>query len=244
MASRSSKNTQVTKYIVYGNTATKLQNEIPMQNGVPHTHRWTFFIKPYYEEDLSVFIRKIEFTLDKSFENPVREVFAPPYEITETGWGEFDIAFKIYFKEKTKPVDYWHYINLYPAKNNLKIDERTVLVECFDVMVFPKPKKNFRALLESGKSSKINRFRTDFDRLEKKTIKVLQEGSNKVEKEIKEVNERIEDMKRKVSILTRAWQDHETRLIENDQLTEDDDDQLSEDFDEGQLMDKQKQKFV
>lgn len=32
------------------------------------------------------------FTLHQSFKNPVREVFQPPYEVTEAGWGEFDVG--------------------------------------------------------------------------------------------------------------------------------------------------------
>ena len=32
------------------------------------------------------------FQLHPSFDNPMREYTHPPYEITETGWGEFEIA--------------------------------------------------------------------------------------------------------------------------------------------------------
>ena len=32
------------------------------------------------------------FQLHPSFDNPMREYTHPPYEVTETGWGEFEIA--------------------------------------------------------------------------------------------------------------------------------------------------------
>lgn len=35
---------------------------------------------------------QVTFQLHQSFKNPVREVFEPPYEVTEAGWGEFDVG--------------------------------------------------------------------------------------------------------------------------------------------------------
>ena len=34
-------------------------------------------------------------------------VLKPPYEVTETGWGEFEVIIKIYFNDPTeRPVSY------------------------------------------------------------------------------------------------------------------------------------------
>lgn len=38
------------------------------------------------------------FVLHESFTNPRRDVEFPPYELTETGWGEFDIVVTVTFK--------------------------------------------------------------------------------------------------------------------------------------------------
>ena len=35
---------------------------------------------------------QVVFQLHPSFDNPMREYTHPPYELTETGWGEFEIA--------------------------------------------------------------------------------------------------------------------------------------------------------
>ena len=38
----------------------------------------------------------------------------PPYEVTETGWGEFEIVIKIWFVDPTeKPVTLYHQLQLY-----------------------------------------------------------------------------------------------------------------------------------
>lgn len=36
--------------------------------------------------------------LHESFQNPERDVAAPPYELTEVGWGEFDIIVRLHFR--------------------------------------------------------------------------------------------------------------------------------------------------
>ena len=35
---------------------------------------------------------QVVFRLHESFQSPIRELTVPPYELTEVGWGEFDIA--------------------------------------------------------------------------------------------------------------------------------------------------------
>lgn len=41
---------------------------------------------------VQVQIMQVVFQLHPSFDNPMREYTHPPYELTETGWGEFEIA--------------------------------------------------------------------------------------------------------------------------------------------------------
>lgn len=40
----------------------------------------------------------------------------PPFEVTETGWGEFDIAIKIFFipEASEKPISFTHHLKLHP----------------------------------------------------------------------------------------------------------------------------------
>ena len=48
-------------------------------------------------EDLSIMIERVVFQLHPSFSNPLRVVESPPFELSECGWGEFEIAISIIF---------------------------------------------------------------------------------------------------------------------------------------------------
>ncbi len=43
------------------------------------------------------------------------EVKKAPFEVSETGWGEFEASIRIYFKDSDeRPLDLFHLIKLYP----------------------------------------------------------------------------------------------------------------------------------
>lgn len=91
----------IVKPIIYGNIACYFGKKRE-EDG--HTHQWTVYVKPYNNEDMS-YVKKIHFKLHESYANPNRIVTKPPYEITETGWGEFEIVIKIYFHDPNeRPV--------------------------------------------------------------------------------------------------------------------------------------------
>ncbi|CAH7687076.1 YEATS domain-containing protein 4 [Phakopsora pachyrhizi] len=48
-------------------------------------------------DNLSHFIKKVSFKIHNSYPNPLRMIDRAPYEINETGWGEFLIYIKMYF---------------------------------------------------------------------------------------------------------------------------------------------------
>ena len=65
-----------------------------------HTHRWTLYVRsPDQSFDLSKAISKVVFQLHPSFPQPTRELTEPPFEVTETGWGEFEASIRIIWKE-------------------------------------------------------------------------------------------------------------------------------------------------
>lgn len=90
------------KPIVIGNVATYFGKK---RESDGHTHNWKIYLKPYPNEDYSGFIKKVQFKLHDSYDNPNRVITEPPYEVAETGWGEFEIPIKIYFMDPTeRPV--------------------------------------------------------------------------------------------------------------------------------------------
>ena len=62
------------------------------------SHRWTVYMRSPTGEDLSHVLKKVTFVLHESFTDAHRDVAFPPYELTETGWGEFDMVIKLHFQ--------------------------------------------------------------------------------------------------------------------------------------------------
>jgi YEATS domain-containing protein 4 len=70
-----------------------------------HTHQWTLYLRGPNNEDLSHVISKVVFQLHASFSDATREQTEPPYELTETGWGEFEAQIRVHWKDPSeKPV--------------------------------------------------------------------------------------------------------------------------------------------
>ncbi|KAL3090240.1 hypothetical protein niasHS_006692 [Heterodera schachtii] len=178
------KNKRVIKPIVYGNKAILLQQK----NKDNHTHRWTLWVRAYdQEEDLGLYIRKVQFRLHESYPNSVRIVEKPPFEITETGWGEFDAQIKMYFVDvNEKPVTAFHYIRLHQPLVTLKNGTTMVLKEHYDEIVFNEPTEPMYAALMNFHSYKKS---PSFEHA-RHQLKELLDSQNK------EIIGEIEDLKR------------------------------------------------
>ncbi|GAA6052344.1 hypothetical protein JCM3770_007262 [Rhodotorula araucariae] len=119
----------VARSIIYGNSTVLLTEE--ERAGTDHTHRWTVgvrsaaaapFPNPHPSQqiggadDLSYMIKKVTFKLYETYKNPLRTIEQPPFEVTETGWGEFDIIIKVFFAPEAneKPLTFNHHLKLHP----------------------------------------------------------------------------------------------------------------------------------
>ena len=91
----------------------------------------------------------------------------------------------------------------------MQIDASTILVERYDEIVFPKPSNLLRSFLESESGREANKFRTDFDEMERDAVEALEEGQRRAEEEIREVSGRKEEVMRKIAILQSAWEAHQ-----------------------------------
>lgn len=79
------------------------------------THRWTVYVRGANNEDLSPLLSKVTFQLHETFLNPQRAVTAPPFELTEEGWGEFELGVTLHFQPDSQepPVELRHFLRLY-----------------------------------------------------------------------------------------------------------------------------------
>ncbi|KAA1088906.1 NuA4 histone H4 acetyltransferase complex and the SWR1 complex subunit [Puccinia graminis f. sp. tritici] len=121
--------------IVYGSVATM----IPVEERIAkpdHNMRWTVAVRSAASpapgsailegraipgdviggcDDLSYFIKKVTFKLHESYPNPLRVVDKAPFELTETGWGEFVINITIHFLSESaeKAIQLQHPLKLH-----------------------------------------------------------------------------------------------------------------------------------
>ncbi|PRT55438.1 Protein AF-9 [Wickerhamiella sorbophila] len=112
------KSVSVTRPIMYGNVAVPLE-AVDRKKDTPedHTHKWTVFVRdPAGKDDLGYFIKKVSFKLHDTYANSLRTIEKPPFEVTETGWGEFEITIRIVFAQAAaeKTIVLYHHLKLHP----------------------------------------------------------------------------------------------------------------------------------
>jgi hypothetical protein len=133
--------------VVVGNSAQYLGKKAAAQQ----THEWTCYVRGVRPEiDVSAWVARVEFRLHESFAVPVRAVTAPPFQVTERGWGEFEVGIKVFFADpQEEPVHFVHQLRLYEdiaAPPNAK---RLLTVERVEEILFsPNVSDEFRAILE------------------------------------------------------------------------------------------------
>nr|ACO11108.1 YEATS domain-containing protein 4 [Caligus rogercresseyi] len=136
------KGTLIVKPIVYGNVSRHFGKK---RESDGHTHDWTVYVKPYNNEDMSNYVKKIQFKLHDSYPNPNRIVTKPPYEVSETGWGEFEVQIKIYFNDHPteRSVTLYHVLKLFHTSANsseiLLQGKKAVVSEYYDEVIFQDP---------------------------------------------------------------------------------------------------------
>ena len=115
-----------------------------------HSHEWTVFVRGQNNRDLRDAIESVTFQVHPSVAEPKRVLTEPPYEVTETGWGEFEIGIEIRFhpevgedKEKLTAN-----LKLFPdadeiAKSGPQTTKKPLVVEHREELIFHKPRKTF-----------------------------------------------------------------------------------------------------
>ena len=190
------KTLSVCRPIIYGNTAKRFGSNRPLNAPVEHTHLWTIFVRDPRGEDLSYFIKKVVFRLHDTYANSTRIIEAPPFELTETGWGEFDINIKIHFvpEANEKVLSFYHRLRLHPYDTNSPPEEEIRSI-FYDEIVFNEPNEKFFAILMTKPGNLLPSNKTPKSpfskQLEIEEIDRIREGIREVDKEIEELKKRI-----------------------------------------------------
>lgn len=115
---------------------------------------------------MTTYVKKVHFKLHESYANPNRVVTKPPYELTETGWGEFEIVIKIHFHDANeKPVTMYHILKLFQTgvssadvSNELN---KGLVSESYDEIVFQEPTQLMQHLLTNTKQLTLGPWKHD-----------------------------------------------------------------------------------
>ncbi|CCE63660.1 hypothetical protein TPHA_0F01760 [Tetrapisispora phaffii CBS 4417] len=196
------KTLSVTRPIVFGNTAKKFGDVRPPNAPTEHTHLWTIFVRGPQNEDISYYVEKVVFKLHDTYPNPIRTVEAPPFELTETGWGEFEINIKIYFVQESgeKNISFYHHLRLHPyifTTDQKPIPEQMneVSSSFYDEIIFNEPNEAFFKILMSKPGNLLPSNKTKdcvfSKQLEQEEIYRIQNGINTIKGQIEELKANI-----------------------------------------------------
>ncbi|CAI7996276.1 Protein AF-9 [Geodia barretti] len=112
-----------------------------------YTHDWTILVRGEDGQSISHFVEKVVFFLHESFAKPKRVVKEPPYQVSESGYGSFNLPVEVYFRNKDEPKKVrFEYDLLLPNLNDPPINQ--IRSEC---LTFQNPSEEFRQkLLKAG----------------------------------------------------------------------------------------------
>ncbi|KAL7276481.1 NuA4 histone H4 acetyltransferase complex and the SWR1 complex subunit [Rhizina undulata] len=207
------KGVSIYRPFIYGSIATPVNPDKKPPNLPPdHTHQWTVCVKGVNDTNISYFIKKVTFKLHDTYANPVRTVESPPFEVSETGWGEFEIQIKIHFHSESgeKPQSLFHFLQLHPytgdeAERELaRQQRRPVLAYMYDEIVFNEPTEAMYELLTTKGTAKLpsraKGARGDFvEESEAMELDRLGEGIRIVEEHIKKQKELLVQKEKQVA---------------------------------------------
>ena len=111
---------------------------------------------------MSAYVKKVNFKLHDSYANANRTLTKPPYEVTETGWGEFEIVIKIYFQDPSeRPVTIYHILKLFQTGESI-FDHYTlwyiiqlymlIIVFSFHIYTFPGQPTDHNSLMKNQRT--------------------------------------------------------------------------------------------
>ena len=147
----------IARPLLIGNTARPLGDRKPPTSD--HTHEWTVQVKGVKDDDdISYFVKKVVFKLHDTYPNPTRTIEQPPYQVTETGWGEFDVQVKIFFAAESgeKPVALFHRLKLHPygpEAEAVRAGDGVVSSWQYDEVVFNEPTEAMYEILTTNGSA-------------------------------------------------------------------------------------------
>lgn len=193
------KGTSIVKPIIYGNTA-KYFGQKRHEDG--HTHKWCVYVRPYVDEDIGTWVKKVHFKLHDSYESPTRVVQKPPFEVSETGWGEFELVIKIFFQDTSeRPVTLYHVLKLYSNGQDSELSEKPVLSEFYEEIIFQDPSTYMKYVLNDtlSKNPPIVEQNLHYERIKKTTVEKMIKSRKRVQEHTVMYKERLKKLRETIN---------------------------------------------
>ena len=98
----------------------------------------------------------MQFKLHETYANSSRTVESPAaFEVTETGWGEFEVQLKLFFvpEANEKSQTLWHGLKLHPFGPNAeqqRLERATIVSQSYEEVLFTEPVETFFDILTSN----------------------------------------------------------------------------------------------
>jgi YEATS domain-containing protein 4 len=149
---------KLTRHFIIGNEAHVLPHpDFPDPPPDGHGKGWKVYVRPLPNgPDITTWLKKVQFKLHHTYADASRTIEAPgPFEVTETGYGEFGVEIRLYFAQESgeKAVYREHYLVLgaYGSDEQRQRQEREnkIVAERLETIEFNEPTADFLKLLTS-----------------------------------------------------------------------------------------------
>lgn len=152
-SSKRVKNTRVSRPFIIGSQAWDLNPaNRPPNTPTEHTKGWRVYVRGLDSgPDITTWLKKVQFKLHHTYTDASRTVEAPPFQIQETGYGEFDIELRLYFDSSSgeKAQYRLHRLRLEPYGTEDAVRKQKaanmVTAETCEIVEFNEPSAEFFA---------------------------------------------------------------------------------------------------
>lgn len=146
---------KITRNFIIGNSAVSLPHPSYPNPPEGHTKGWRVYVRPLANgPDITAWLKKVQFKLHHTYADASRTIEAPgPFEIQETGYGEFGVEIRLYFAgesgEKAQYREHYLVLGPYGPAEQMERQERenAVVAERVESVEFNEPTQElFRSL--------------------------------------------------------------------------------------------------
>lgn len=145
------KSLKISRHFIIGNTAVQLPHPSFPDPPEGHSKGWKVYVRPLPNgPDISTWLKKVQFKLHHTYADASRTIEAPgPFEISETGYGEFGVEIRLYFPpesgEKAQYREHYLVLGHYGSEEQQELQKREnfIVAERVETVEFNEPTGEF-----------------------------------------------------------------------------------------------------